>query len=441
MFLPAFSQEEMLMINKLLERIPTLILLALMIAVAACVSTTENVTTGADGGPRVGILIFGDSGYHLDYPDQEDFVEMFTAEGFAEAEWRDWLDDKRPMDEFEARPTQISPVTGQVVAGTGMNQVSQAMKDYCRDQMKCDFAVMLGDNIYPSGATLGADGRDDEQRFHDILSGPFSNIVEDAEKFLTYATLGNHDWETSRAGGFAQIDFLEEADGFYVDGPFYAVQPPAGNGDVELFVIDTSMMLAATTVYEDALNEDASELPTGMVEEPDYFVEPLTEAERNMHFWLEDALRQSTAKWKFVVGHHPIWSSSGSKFEQARALRKLILPSMCRYADAYLVGHEHTLEVHTDNCETALGSAASKPLVQILSGAAAKQRPTNSTFRAYQENKYPELDTIWALGLVWGFAHMEIAGDTAKVTFLSVPDDGGSETTVEFEYEFEHRSD
>jgi len=97
--------------------------------------------------------------------------------------------------------------------------------------------------------------------------------------------------------------------------------------------------------------------------------------------------------------------------------------------------------VHTDNCEAALGSAASKPLVQILSGAAAKQRPTNSAFRAYQEGKYPELDTIWALGLVWGFAHMEIEGDTAKVTFLSVPDDGGSETSVEFEYRFEHRSD
>jgi len=412
-----------------------------MIAVAACVSTAENVTTGAGGGPRVGILIFGDGGYHLNYPDQEDFVEMFSAEGFVEAERQDWIDDKRPMDEFEARPTDISPVTGRVVAASGMNQVSQAMKDYCLDQMKCDFAVMLGDNIYPSGATFGADGRDDEQRFHDTISEPFGNIVENDDDFLTYATLGNHDWETSRDGGFAEIDFLEKADGLYMDGPFYTVRPPAGNGDIELFVIDTSMMLAASTVYEDVLNDDGSESPTGIIEEPDYFVEPLTEAERNMHIWLADALRQSTAKWKFVIGHHPLWSSSGSKFEQARALRKLILPSMCRYADAYIVGHEHTLEVHTDNCKAALGSAASKPLVQILSGAAAKQRPTNSAFRDYQENKYPELDTVWALGLVWGFAHMEIAGETAKVTFLSVPDDGGSETSVEFEYQFENRSD
>ncbi len=159
-----------------------------------------------------------------------------------------------------------------------------------------------------------------------------------------------------------------------------------------------------------------------------------------MHIWLDDALRKSTAKWKFVIGHHPIWSSSGSKFEQARALRKLILPSMCRYADAYFVGHEHTLELHTDNCEAALGSAVSRPLVQVLSGAAAKQRPTNSAFSAHQQRKYSELSTKWALGLVWGFAHMRIQGDIATVTFLSVPDDGGSETSVEFEYQFERRS-
>ena len=96
--------------------------------------------------------------------------------------------------------------------------------------------------------------------------------------------------------------------------------------------------------------------------------------------------------------------------------------------------------MHTDNCEAALGTPAAKPLVQILSGAAAKQRPTNTSFRAHQQRKYPELDTVWVLGLVWGFAHMTLDGNIANVTFLSVPDEGGSETSVEFEYQFERRS-
>jgi hypothetical protein len=426
-------------INSLYKTFSTLALLTSLATISSCVSTVENAT-GEDQQQGVGILIFGDSGYHPDYPDQEDYVEMFTAEGFVEAERQDWIDDKRPMDEFEPRPTMVSPVTGRVTAATGMYQISIAMRNYCRDTVTCDFGVMLGDNIYPSGATLGTDGHDDDQRFHDILGAPFGNIVDSPDSYLSYVVLGNHDYETSRDGGFAEIAYLEKADGFYMDGPFYSVKPPVGNGDIELFIIDTSMMLAASTVYEDVLNDDASENPTGIIEHVDYFVEPLTEAERNMHVWLDDALRKSTAKWKFVVGHHPIWSSSGSKFEQARALRKLILPSMCRYADAYFVGHEHTLELHIDSCEAALGSAASKPLVQVLSGAAAQQRPTNSTFSAHQQRKYPELSTKWALGLVWGFAHMQVEGDLATVTFLSVPDDGGSETTVEFEYQFERRS-
>ena len=429
----------MININNLSKTFLTPTLLASLATILSCVSTVEN-TTEEVRPPGIGILIFGDSGYHPDYPDQEDFVEMFTAEGFVEAERQDWIDDKRPMNEFEPRPSMISPVTGRVTSASGMRQISEAMTDYCRDTVTCDFGVMLGDNIYPSGATLGTDGHDDDKRFHDILREPFSSIVKSPESYLTYVTLGNHDYETSRDGGLLQIEYLEKADGFYMNGPFYSVKPPAGNGEIELFIVDTSMMLGATIVYEDALNDDGSENPTRIVEPFDYFVEPLTESERNMHLWLEDALRRSTAKWKFVVGHHPIWSSSGSKFEQGRALRKLILPAMCRYADAYIVGHEHTLEVHTDNCEAALGAPAAKPLVQILSGAAAKQRPTNTAFRAHQQRKYPELDTVWVLGLVWGFSHMTLDGNIANVTFLSVPDEGGSETSVEFEYQFERRS-
>ncbi len=57
-----------------------------------------------------------------------------------------------------------------------------------------------------------------------------------------------------------------------MDRPCYTVKPPAGDGDIELFVIDTSMMLAATTVYEDALNDDSSEKPTDVIEPLDYFV-------------------------------------------------------------------------------------------------------------------------------------------------------------------------
>ena len=116
--------------------------------------TPEVEANAAD--ESVGILLIGDTGYHLDYPDQDDYVDLFSAEEFQESEWKDWVEDMRPEAEFKARPSAISPVTGKVVAASGLHQVSVAIRDYCANYATCDFGLMLGDNIYPSGATLGA---------------------------------------------------------------------------------------------------------------------------------------------------------------------------------------------------------------------------------------------------------------------------------------------
>lgn len=407
--------------------------LLLLCLLAACASTPEA--------PRsTGILMFGDSGYHLNYLDADDYEEKFTVEEFKEYEWTKWQQDKRPIDEYEARPYALSPATGGVVAATGMQQISTAMKNFCRDDATCDFGFMLGDNIYPDGATMGTDGVSDEGRFKHMISDPFGDLVSQPEDYITYSVMGNHDWYTSREGGFAQIAFLEQHPGFYMNGPYYTVKPTQGNDDIELFIIDTNMILATVTVMEDGLNADGTEAPTGEIDIPDYDFNPMTAAEKAMPQWLEEKLRESTAKWKFVVAHHPIWSSAGSKFEQARELRKLILPAMCRYADAYFVGHEHTMEIHEDDCSAAIGEATDPPLVQIVSGAASKQRALNSNFIRQQGLKYPELTQVWAKGQVWGFAHMTVQGDTATVSILSVPDDGSSEHSIDFEYKFQRRS-
>ena len=417
--------------------------LCILPAVTCLVACSTTVQTGSESrqpAPRVGILLYGDSGYLLEYPDQDDYEDLFTEEQYLQSEWDSWVEDKRPPDEYRARPMAVSPVTGGVVPATGMHAVSRAMKNYCAGLARCDFGLLLGDNIYPSGLTFGADGFDDAAKLNDMFTVPFGELVVEPEGFVTYVALGNHDWETSREGGFAQIEFLENAGGFYMDGPFYSVKPPAGNGEVELFVIDTSMLLASVPVYEDYLDDSGAEVVTDIIAEPDYFVQPLSESERNMALWLENALRNSTAKWKIVAAHHPIWSSSGSKFEQGRALRQLILPAMCRYADAYIVGHDHTLEIHTDDCSAALGVTTGPPLVQIVSGAASKQRPVNTNFIIQQDEKYPEHKTVWAKGLLWGFAFLDIQGDDARVSLLSIPDDGSSDITVEFTYEFKRRS-
>lgn len=398
----------------------------------------DSDSTAKPGG--IGILLYGDSGYLPAYPDEDDYVDIYTTEQYLEVEKADWLEDKRPPEDFKARPWTISPVTGGVITDTGLHLVSAAMKSYCRNTAVCDFGAMLGDNIYPDGLTRGADGFDDQTRMQDMFADPLGNLVDQPPGFVIYSTLGNHDWRTSRDAGFDQITYLEESDSFYMDGPFYTVKPPSANGEVELFIVDTSMMLTTLPVLKDQLADDGSEMPATEMDVMNFRVGPLTQPERDQAAWLEEKLKSSTAKWKIVIAHHPIWSSSGSKYEEGRALRKAILPAMCRYADAYIVGHEHTLEIHTDDCAEALGEPAAEPLVQIISGAAAKQRPVHTPFMEKQELKYPEHKTIWARGLIWGFAHLQLEGDEATVQLVEVSEASQPDGEMVFEYSFPRRS-
>jgi hypothetical protein len=327
---------------------------------------------------------------------------------------------------------------GSVVAASGLEPVAQAMKAFCAGPAGCDLAVMLGDNIYPDGATANADGRDAD-RFRDLFVSPFGTLGAGRSDFRIYTVLGNHDWRTSREGAMAQVEFLQSTPPFYMDGLVYRVRPPAAQGEVEIFAIDTEVLLSSTTVRKAKLADDGSEMKSDRVEKPLPWAVPQSDVERDMVRWLDEALRSSTARWKVVLGHHPLWSTSGSKFEQAHALRRLILPSLCRYADVYLAGHEHTLEVHTDNCSASDVGDYVEPLPNIVSGSAAKMRPTNTAFIRHQQQGHPELRTLYAKGLTWGFAHLTLERESMTVRILETPRDGASTSNVAYEQSFSRR--
>jgi len=106
---------------------------------------------------------------------------------------------------------------------------------------------MLGDNIYPNGPTGGADGVTDATRFDEILLAPFKDFASLAPGFRIYAALGNHDWRTSREAALSEVRYMEETRPFYMDGLIYRVKP---RPDIELFVLDTEVLLSGQTVYE-----------------------------------------------------------------------------------------------------------------------------------------------------------------------------------------------
>lgn len=356
------------------------------------------VTACADGGPykqivkqeveptTIGFLAFGDSGYVTDRPN-----------------------------------------------GSGLTAVSIAMKEFCL-AADCRFAVTLGDNIYPDGADGNADTTADTARFEKLLIKPYGSLGGADKNFRIFPALGNHDWDTSRAGAFSQISFFEATPPFFMDGPFYSVRPKNGNGDVEIFVIDTQMILAAERGPKAWAKKDRHKSMNAY---------PQTDEERGQLTWLEEALDASSAKWKIVTSHHPLWESNGGKARQGKVLRGLLLPILCKKADAYFAGHQHTLELHEDDCSTVLSEENIAPLPHIVSGAAAKSRSIKSKFMAKQSKLYPQLKTIWAVGDVWGFSHVELADETMTIRMFSMPKRGSdpSQMTEVFSHTFINRVD
>jgi 3',5'-cyclic AMP phosphodiesterase CpdA len=152
-----------------------------------------------------------------------------------------------------------------------------------------DMALMLGDNIYPSG-----DPDDMVKKFE----RPYAELLKRGVSFR--AVLGNHD---VRKGRQAQIHYPN----FNMGGHAYYTFT-RGDGLVEFFALDSTRF--------DLLQRR----------------------------WLQRALQSSQAKWKIAFFHHPLYSSAdkhGSDLELRAELEPILVRSG---VDVVFSGHDHTYE-------------------------------------------------------------------------------------------------
>jgi 3',5'-cyclic AMP phosphodiesterase CpdA len=85
--------------------------------------------------------------------------------------------------------------------------------------------------------------------------------------------------------------------------------------------------------------------------------------------WLEDGLKNSKAKWKFVVGHHPLYSAGGRKGKTGDMLNSFGELFEKYKVDVYFCGHEHVLE---------LNQPAEYHFTEVISGAGSEATPVTS---------------------------------------------------------------
>jgi hypothetical protein len=154
-------------------------------------------------------------------------------------------------------------------------------------QAPYEAVLLLGDNIYPDG-NIKKHGK---AYFTDL----YTPLIEQSVQFIV--ALGNHDVLAGH-----QADQLRF---FNMPGYYYAVHKPV----VDIFVIDSNRFA------KDEVQQR----------------------------WLKNALQDSKAPWKVVMGHHPIYSSGDHGLNSG--LLKTLEPVLVKgKADLYLAGHDHEYE-------------------------------------------------------------------------------------------------
>lgn len=179
------------------------------------------------------------------------------------------------------------------------------------------FVVSLGDNFYEDGVT-GLDDPYWRTSFEDIYT---ADSLQTPWKII----LGNHDY---RGNVQAQLDYSNISRRWQLPARYYSgTETLPDGGKAEFFYLDTSPFISeyiGTTT--DIAGQDTA---------------------RQMA-WLDNALGTSTARWKIVIGHHPIYTALTGKDHDQPDMIAHIDPILRNHnVPIYINGHDHSLQATT----------------------------------------------------------------------------------------------
>lgn len=222
------------------------------------------------------------------------------------------------------------------------------------------FVISAGDNFYPAGV---------QSAFDPHWKASFEDVYA-ATSLQTpwYAALGNHDY---RGRPSAQLDYARSSSRWRMPQRHYRVGAVSGVADLDLFVLDTTPI---TGDY----GETVTRLSRGRFHMPD--PDPQLA-------WFEAELARSRARWKVVVGHHPI--HSGGRHGGSPELVARVEPLLARHGvQLYICGHDHALQHvqagRTHHVCTGAGSSAGE--VERVGGTLyARAEPGFAVFRVGAE--------------------------------------------------------
>ena len=177
------------------------------------------------------------------------------------------------------------------------------------------FIISVGDNFYDDGVTSAEDPQF-KISYEDIYTDPSLQVP-------WWSVLGNHDY---RGNCQAQIDYAKKSKRWNMPARYFGRDEKIPGGSmVDLVHIDTSPFVSKYAGNAKMGDEIKSQNTSAQLA------------------WIDERLSRSTAPWKIVIGHHPIYS--GGEHGDTPELIEQLLPILRKNnVQAYFNGHDHDLQ-------------------------------------------------------------------------------------------------
>lgn len=233
-------------------------------------------------------------------------------------------------------------------------QVAKQMGKWASENPN-NFIISTGDNFYPSGVVSE----------HDPLwHYSFENVYTDfALQWDWYPILGNHDYKSDPD---AQVRYTKVSRRWKMPARYYSKTFKLKGGEKVLMAfIDTNPMIPEFYANAEYGPHVAGQQPEKQLA------------------WLSQLLETTEARWKIVIGHHPVCTAGPrTKNYDTLAVQKVLQPILEQHkVDVYLSGHEHSMQ----HLEPKKGG-----FQQFISGAGSEVTPVkqNLDFNKFVAAEY-----------------------------------------------------
>lgn len=233
------------------------------------------------------------------------------------------------------------------------------------------FTISMGDNFYEYGVT-GLDDPYWQLSFEKIYT---ADSLQSPWKII----LGNHDY----CGNVqAQLDYSHISRRWQLPSRYYSERVTLPDGGVaEIFYLDTSPFIryyAGTRV--DISGQDSAAQAA----------------------WLDNALGKSAARWKIVIGHHPIYTPFQEQDkDQADMIARIDPILRAHNVPIYINGHYHLLQ-----------STTLRGITYVTNGAGSETYSTGAVTRNGFTSSNHGFMTVKLSSEKLDFALVDMSGNT-----------------------------